>query len=176
VKSVVQVAALTIAVASAAAFAADVRVALPTGGALVLPAPAGWKYSEKPGPVPTVSFSPPSGGSFQVLVSPLVQVGRPASPSDPASIRRLVERGADGARSQAVEKDLPVREFRSSSVFGNYFSATDRAPKPGEYKYLTQGAATVQGLAFTFTILSNDDSRVAVESALRMIEAARREP
>jgi hypothetical protein len=88
----------------------------------------------------------------------------------------LVERGADGARSQAVEKDLPVREFRSSSVFGNYFSATDRAPKPGEYKYLTQGAATVQGLAFTFTILSNDDSRVAVESALRMIEAARREP
>jgi len=41
---------------------------------------------------------------------------------------------AQSALSQAVEKSLPVQELRGGNAQGSYFSATDRAPKPGEFK------------------------------------------
>lgn len=155
--------------------AADVRVPLPSGGALVLPVPPGWKQARPSGPVPTVSFAPETGNSFQVLISALVRSNGSMAPSDPESLRRFVGIGAQDALSQAVEKTLPIQEFRGGGVQGHYFSATDRAPKPGEFKYLTQGAASVQGLPVTFTILSNGDPQLAVEPAFRMLKAARRE-
>jgi hypothetical protein len=156
------------------ALAADVRVPLPGGGALVLPAPSGWKQTMQPGPIPTTSLTA-EGGAFQVLVSPLVRPDGSTAPADPESLRKLVSAGAQDALSQAVEKSLPLRALRGESVQGSYFSATDRAPKPGEFKYLTQGAMSVQGLPVSFTILSNGAPQLAVEPALRMLQSARRE-
>jgi len=157
------------------AAAADVRVALPASGALVLPAPEGWRSLEQPGSVPTVSLTPANGKAFQVLVSPLVRPGAPMPPSDSTSLCRTVQSAANHALSQSVEKSLPLQDLRSATVEGCYFSATDRAPKPGEFKYMTQGAVAVQGLPVSFTILSNGDPRLAVEPALQMLRAARKE-
>jgi hypothetical protein len=91
------------------------------------------------------------------------------------SLRRLVESEASSARAQSVEKSLPIQELGPGEVQGSYFSATDRAPKAGEFKNMTQGAMSVGGLPVTFTILSNGDPKVAVEPALRMLRAAHRE-
>ena len=157
------------------AWAEEVRISVPGGGALVLPVPDGWRSSKQSGPVPTVSLTPSGGGSFQVLVSPLVAPdGRLASAS-PDSLRRSVEGAANEAKSQSVEKSIPIQSFGSGNAQGNYFSATDRAPKPGEFKYLTQGSMSVSGLPVGFTILSNGNAQAAVEPALRMLAAARRE-
>jgi hypothetical protein len=87
----------------------------------------------------------------------------------------MVSSGADSAKSQAVEASLAIQELKSETVQGSYFSATDRAPKAGEFKYMTQGAISVQGLPVTFTILSNGNPKATVEPALRMLRTARRE-
>jgi hypothetical protein len=86
-----------------------------------------------------------------------------------------VEAGANAAKSQAVEQSLPIQSVGTAEVQGHYFSATDRAPKPGEFKYMTQGAMSVSGLPVAFTILSNGNPKAAVEPALRMLAAARKE-
>jgi hypothetical protein len=157
------------------AWAEDLRISVPGGGALVLPMPEGWRSATRSGPVPTVSLTPASGGSFQVLVSPLVAPDGRVAPTSPDALRRTVEGAANEAKSQSVEKSLPIQSFGSGKVQGNYFSATDRAPKPGEFKYLTQGSMSVNGLPVGFTILSNGNPQAAVEPALRMLAAARRE-
>ena len=173
--SFASIVAFSLCVLAGHVWAEEVRVSVPGGGALVLPAPEGWRNGRQPGPVPTVSLTPASGNSFQVMVSPLVAPDGGVAPASRESLRRLVEAGANEAKSQAVEKSLPIQSFGSGEVQGNYFSATDRAPKPGEFKYMTQGAMSVSGLPVAFTILSNGNPQAAVEPALRMLAAARKE-
>ena len=157
------------------AWGGDVRIPIASGGALVVTVPEGWQQRSEAGPVPTLSLTPAKGSAFHVLVSPLVTTDGRMAPASREALRELVASGAEQARPQAVETSLPLHELASPTVQGTYFSATDRAPKPGEYKYLTQGAAAVQGLPVTFTILSNGNAEAAVRPALQMIRGARRE-
>lgn len=142
---------------------------------LVLPAPDDWRSGEEYGGVPTIALTPANGRSFLVMVSTLVGADGRVLSYPGESLRRLVEAGAEATKSQSVEKSLPIRNFGARGVQGHYFSATDKAPKPGEFKYMTQGALSVGALAVTFTILSNGHPQAAVEPALRMLSAARRE-
>jgi hypothetical protein len=167
--------AIAFLVATLPAMAADVRVPLTTGGALVLPVPAGWKYVRQSGDIPTIALTPESGNAFVVLVSPLVRADGVTAPADADSLRSFVSSGAQKALAQSIEKSLPVQDLRGGNAQGSYFSATDRAPKPGEFKYLTQGAVAIQGLPVSFTVLSNGDPQVATEPTFRMLKAARRE-
>lgn len=171
----VRILASTFLVLASQAWAEDVHISVPGGGALVLPVPNGWVSNKQSGPIPTVSLTSASGGSFQVLVSPLVAPDGRLATASPDSLRRSIEGAATEAKSQSVEKSLPIQSFSSGNVQGNYFSATDRAPKPGEFKYLTQGSMSVKGLPVGFTILSNGNAQAVVEPALRMLAAARRE-
>jgi hypothetical protein len=167
--------ALVLGVAALNVHAADARIPLSSGGSLVLPVPDGWRQSDFPGPVKTLSLTPAAGNAFQILVSPLARTDAPSASIDSAAIRRLVESGANSARSQAVEKSVTVQDIKSATVQGNYFSATDRAPEPDGFKYMTQGAMLVNGLPVTFTILSNSNTSATVELALRMLRGSRRE-
>jgi len=173
--SLLRVAAFSFCLLAGHAWAEEVRISIPGGGTLVLPTPEGWRNSMQVGLVPTASITPASGNAFQVLVSPLVAHDGRMAPSSSESLRRLVETGASSAKTQSVERSLPIQSFASGEVHGNYYSATDRAPKPGEFKYMTQGAMSVSGLPVAFTILSNGNAQEAVEPALRMLGAARKE-
>ena len=145
------------------------------GAVLVLQTPEGWRSTKQLGRVPTVSLAPANGNAFQVLISPLVGRDSQLAPSSRESLRALVEAGANAAKSQAVEQSLPIQSFGTAEVQGHYFSATDRAPKPGEFKFMTQGAMSVSGLPVAFTILSHASPKAAVEPTLRMLAAARKE-
>ena len=169
-----RICALSVCALALQASAAEVRVVAP-GAVLVFQAPDGWRSTKQPGRVPTVSLSPATGNAFQVLVSPLVGPDGRLAPSSRESLRGLVEAGANAAKAQAVEQSLTVQSFGAAEVQGHYFSATDRAPKPGEFKYMTQGAMSVGGLPVAFTILSNGNPKAAVEPTLRMLAAARKE-
>ncbi|HEY7676568.1 MAG TPA: hypothetical protein VIG69_05830, partial [Candidatus Methylomirabilis sp.] len=68
---------------------------------------------------------------------------------------------------------IEVRELQGVAARGYYFSATDRAPKPGEYKFMTQGMLRVGSLLVTFTILTNDGQGNIVADALAMLRSAR---
>lgn len=164
-----------LAVAAGQLRAEGVRISVPGGGVLVLSAPDGWHCTTRPGPVPTVLLTPARKDGFQVLVSPLVAPDGRLAPASPDALRHLVEGLANKAKAQSAEESLTLQSFGSGKVQGNYFSATDRAPKPGEFKYLTQGSLSVEGLPVGFSILSNDNPQALVESALRMLGAARRE-
>lgn len=82
----------------------------------------------------------------------------PVTDSDKASmVYAAVSQSAAQASAQSVEGHLATQPFSSGEVRGAYFSATDKAPGPGGYKYMTQGVATVGDEFVTFTALSNAD-------------------
>ena len=71
-----------------------------------------------------------------------------------------------------MEGALPIQEFKGTEGRGFYFSATDRAPVPGEYKYLTQGIIRVGEIALAFTVLTNDGQEAVVKAALAVLQTA----
>jgi hypothetical protein len=166
--------------ASTAAVAADTvakRYALPDKSSLQVMMPAAWKdevRQRQPGVPPTIVFTPREGASFQVLLTP-IRRPRPDMPlATPEQVRASVQRAADDAKSQAVEGTLPLAEIEGASGTGYYFSATDKAPAQGDYKYLTEGMVQVADLTLAFTILTNDGQQQAKATALDMVKSATR--
>jgi hypothetical protein len=155
------------------------RFALPEHGQFVIPVPADWKgqvTQRANGMPPTITFTPASGEPFHVLMTTIWPAARDGQPQSRDQLRATVQRGVDSAKTQAVEKELRVVEFQGRTGPGFYFSATDRAPKPDEYKFLTQGVLRVGELSVTFTILTNDGQDAIVKQALDALKGATQEP
>jgi hypothetical protein len=149
------------------------RVSLGAHGELVLELPAAWKHEmeDTQEGLPTLRLTPSSGAPFEILVTPM-QSGLDEPSARSAAMREFVESAATDAQAQAVEERLEVRELKAASGTGYYFAATDRAPKPGEYKYMTQGMIPVGELVVGFTILTNDGQASVVEDAMASIKRA----
>ena len=67
---------------------------------------------------------------------------------------------------------LIVKELSGPACHGYYFSATDKAPKSGEYAYMTQGIARTGDILIAFTVLTNDGQEAVVKAALDMLRGA----
>ena len=144
-------------------------------GAIHLEVPQSWRDEVRQPPEhfpPTIVFSPQSGPPFQILLTPMYSVRESMVMPTPSTVKSTVERAAQHARSQAVEKAISVQELKGTASAGYYFSATDRNPKPGEYKYLTQGMLRTGELAPTFTILTNDGAEDILADSLLMLKSA----
>jgi hypothetical protein len=168
-----------VATASAGETTSPRRFALPQMGHLELTIPTVWKDQLRQPPQglpPTIALSPPSGNSFQVLITPLWAVRPGAVVPGKDEIRKLVTRAADEARPQAVEKVIQPKEIVGTAGAGYYFTATDRAPKPGEFKYMTQGTIRVGEIALMFTALTNDGAESELATALEMLKGAKHVP
>jgi hypothetical protein len=149
--------------------------AVPDHGSLQLNAPKSWPVAMRAVPnrtVATIAFGPAEGATYQVLITPLAPATKNHPPLGAGAVKQMVEHAADDAQSQSIEKSLTVKELRSGAHIGYYFSATDRAPKPDEYKYLTQGMFGLGEMVITFTILTNDGYENVVPAALTMIKKA----
>ncbi|WP_395317391.1 hypothetical protein [Variovorax sp. UC74_104] len=107
-----------------------------------------------------------------MLITPIWPSGS-ATASTPDELRRLVRGAADQARSQAVERDIEINELGAPGKTGYYFSATDRQPEPGGYKYMTQGAMGLDELRITFTVLINGDPKQPRATALDLVRTLR---
>lgn len=165
--------------AAYSAEAAEVgRYALADRGAIVLSLPDGWRDEVKsagPKLPPTIIFFSSSDRGFQVLVAPIWPFKADIPKPTPESSRDSVQRAADSVRSQAVEKDLKIEGFKGPETHASFFSVTDRARKPGEYRYMTQGIMGLDDLRVTSAILMNEGRNVIVPKALDMLKGARRE-
>jgi len=149
---------------------------LPGHGSIELQVPQTWRDELRQpadGHPPTIIFTPQSGASFQVLVTPVYSMRQGVTMPQPADIRAKVKRSAVSARGQAVEKHIEVRELQGPSATGYYFSATDRAAKAGEYRYMTQGMLRVGKVAPVFTVLTEEKGNKAVAESLTMLRSAR---
>jgi len=154
------------------------RFTLPDHGQFVVQVPRVWQDQLRQPPrrlPPTIVFGPTSGKPFQILMTPLWPATRERPPQSRAELRAAVERAAQAVKAQAVERELPVLELQGRSGPGFYFSATDPAPKPGEYRFMTQGILRVGTLSVTFTILTNEGQQRVVEQALDALKRAAQE-
>jgi hypothetical protein len=136
--------------------------------------PPSWKDELRQPPdrtPPTIVLSPKTGVPFRVLVTAIW--GAKMEKLKDESIRELVQKSAERVKPQAVEKTLQLVELRGTSGKGYYFFVTDKAPKPDEYKYMTQGAMVVGDLLVTFTVLTNGNHEEVTKEALTMLREAR---
>lgn len=170
---------LVLGASLAVAATAPVHIVLPGRGEVVLAVPSGWAPTRAPGAepeAPTASLKESSGRPFHVDVTVFPSGSAAATRADPARVRRFVAEAAKAAQSQSVEKTLAIREVPGASGRGYYFLATDRAPAPGEWKFMTQGALGVGGALVVFTILTNDGQDEIAAAALEMVRRATFQP
>jgi hypothetical protein len=154
------------------------RYPLAEHGAIVLAAPDGWRDEVRnpiPGLPPTIVFHSSSGPGFRLLVTPTWPANLDTPRPTAEAVRESACRAAAAVRSQAVETEIAMKEFKGPEAFGSYFTLTDRAPRPGEYKYMTQGVMGLADLRVTFTVLTNDGGEAIVTQALDMLKGARRD-
>jgi hypothetical protein len=163
----------------AALDSASSHIALPGGDELWLAIPAGWNEkfdSPSTQTPPSVWLTPREGASFNVLITPLSGTTVGAAMADDQKLRAIVTSASRNALARSVEMSIPVHELSGPKVFGFYFFATDRAPAPGEWKYMTTGMVNIDRVPFLFTILTNDGQETVAKTALDLIRAATYHP
>jgi hypothetical protein len=149
---------------------------LPGHGILELIVPTSWKESVSHAPAdlpPTIEFAPASGSEFDVQLTPIWSLTGDPDLSQPDTVRGLVEKIGRRHLDQAVETEITLKKIAGARSRGYFFTITDKAPAPGEWKFLTAGAIGVEGLLLSFTILTNSLDSEDRDRALRMIEQSR---
>lgn len=171
-KSVLRAASTVLALWAPLVFAESFVLGQVGSQQVTVEVPVGWTAVSPPAAMPdaaTVRLS--RGTPEQALMLLTVMAPPPGSPlsgADAAMVDVLVSASARQASAQSEEGELASVRFERGAARGAYFSATDKAPPPGEYKYLSQGLATVGEFAVTFTALSHAEP---AETRDQMLEA-----
>lgn len=149
---------------------------LPGHGVLELSVPKSWKdevrQPSKDLP-PTISFSPGTGDEFSILITPLWDFGSAKDLNSDAKIKKLMEGDMRGMAPGAVEKRLVLTGFKGAETRGYYFQATDKAPKPGEWRYVVRSGVGTGDLLLSITMLSHKKESEAINDALKMFRNLR---
>ena len=123
---------------------------------------------------PTISLRPKDGPAFEVMISVIWRSGSDSTIYESA-LRDQTESAAASTLPSATEAQLSIQEITGTEGHGYYFTATDKAPKPGEYKYLAQGMLKLKDVALAFTVLTNEGQAAVVDEALKALTTATRE-
>jgi hypothetical protein len=149
---------------------------IPGHGTLELNVPTSWKvevHKPQESMPPTLIFKPASGDDFQVLVTVLwSNKGEPDFNSQ-IRVRTLVEKDGQKLLPKTVETKIELKEIKGVSHIGYYFSITDKAPNPGEYRYMNRGVIGVGNLLLNATILHRVKESESVKDALSLLREAR---
>ena len=143
--------------------------ALPDNSKLELTIPDGWKDELKE---KSIILSPRDGAPFRVAMTPVARQKPGASTDTAIKMRVSVQQGADKVKPGAIEQYLAVEQLTGAPGPGYFFSATDREPKPNEFKHLTQGMLLVGDVVVAFSILTNDAQEKVRDQALAMLKSA----
>jgi hypothetical protein len=152
------------------------RYQLPDNSNIQFNVPVAWKDEVRRPPknLPiTIRFGPQTGGSFEVLLTPLWPRKSQAPQASAEKMRDLTHEAASKVKPKVVEKTIPIKELKGPAGSGYYFSVTDRAPKKGEYKFMTQGMIRIGEVLTTFTIFTNEGRESVVPEVLAMLKDAR---
>jgi hypothetical protein len=144
-------------------------------GRLEMQIPLKWGESLRRPPEnlpPTIEFRLKTGAPFRVLITPMWAASKNISLPEGEDLRKSVRKSADQIAPNVVEKEISLVELKGPFVHGYYFSATDRAPEPGGYKFLTQGHARVGDLIVIFTILTNEGQESIISHGIEIIRSS----
>ncbi|MFB3896039.1 MAG: hypothetical protein ACE14V_07030 [bacterium] len=153
----------------------DVMLSLPIPnyGNLVMPVPRDWfgQFNAEGNKLGyNLNIVPPNSG-MEILVTAFGPASGTLMPT-PARMKQMVIKQSKEMLETAIELELKVEEFKGPKAVGYYFSCTDKAPKPNEYKFATQGMAQTGNIMFTFTILANERNISIINKTLQMLAAA----
>jgi hypothetical protein len=150
------------------------RFPIAGSGSLELRVPPSWRSDVDRSPAglpPTITFHPASGRDFEILITPLPLRNRDLR--NPDVLRRRVEDEGRGHLPTAMEDRVVLGEIRGPAAFGYSYSLTDKAPKPGEYEFMTRASVVVGNLVLSATILSHTKDPQSVRDALSMLQGSR---
>ena len=150
--------------------------AVPAHGKFSLRVPDGWQDFSKPMEQPAsvlLRFRPATGDLFYVQVTSFWLDAAKLAKATRESLKATVTKSSEESLRQAIEKDVVLEELRGDETHGYYYSLTDRAPRPGEYKYLTQGSFLTGELMTVFTILYREPVFPEKEMILQMLADAK---
>ncbi len=167
---------LVASVAFAGGLKAVKKYPIPDHGVLELNVPTSWKgevHKPQENMPPTIIFKPASGDDFQVLVTALWSKKEEPDFNSQDKVRTLVEKDSQKLLPNTVEAKIVLQEIKGVNNTGYYFSVTDKAPNPGEYRYMTRGAIGVGNLLLNTTILHRIKESGSVKDALSMLREAR---
>ena len=152
---------------------------IPSHGKITLKVPSGWRVATRPTAEPPSVYlraEPQSGSAFSLQITAVWLDSTKLKKVTPQSMKRDAARTADGLLAQSVEKAAPLHDLVGAQAHGVYYSLTDRAPAPGESRYLTQGTLLCGEALFAFTFLHHETTSAEHESALQMLADARYAP
>ena len=116
------------------------------------------------------------GLQFEISLTPSWPMKADESASAEKAVRERVGRLAEDIKPNVVERNLDIVKLKGSSGTGFYFSATDKSPKPMEYKFVTQGIVNAARITVGFTILTHEGQGDVVAAALSMLKTAKHIP
>jgi hypothetical protein len=149
---------------------------VPEHGSLELSVPTPWKgevHKPQEKMHPTIIFNPARGNDFQVLITVLWGKTGDQDFNSQEKVRTFVEKDGQKLLPNAVEPNIVLQEIKAVNNAGYYFSITDKAPNPGEYRYMTRGAVGVGNLFLNFTILHSVKDSQSVRDALSVLQEAK---
>jgi len=149
---------------------------IPEHGTLELSVPTSWKgevHKPQEKMPPTIIFDPAKGNDFQVLITVLWGKSGDQDFNSQEKVRTFVEKDGQKLLPNAVEPNIVLQEIKGVNNAGYYFSITDKAPNPGEYRYMTRGAIGVGNLFLNFTILHRVKDSQSVRDALSVLQEAK---
>jgi len=152
---------------------------IPGHGTFEFNVPASWKvkvHKPQENLPPTIIFSPAKGNNFEVTISMMESKTGESGFNKQDRVRTLVEKDAQKLLPNTVETKIVLNEIKGINHTGYYFSVTDKAPDPGEYRYMTRAGIGVGNLLLNTTILHRVKESGAVNEALSMLRQARQTP
>lgn len=157
--------------ASAAANAGTWRTyPQPSGGAVLLDVPAGWKEEirqKDPTFAATIVLRPSQGKAFEVLLTP-IPMRKPATMAD---VEASLIKGGAKHLATAKQESIVVEKLEGEEASGRYYRLTEKDPKPDEYPNVIGGGLVVGPLIAGFTVLFHEEGAAA--EALRVLQSVR---
>ncbi len=145
---------------------------IPSHGVLTMSVPISWHSETRQPPndlPPTIAFRPEAGKYFEILITVIWSPGQKPNFNSPEEIRKIVEKSGNEILHTGVETELNLHELKGSDTSGYYYTLTDKAPKPGEFEYVTQGDLGVGDLLLIFTILTHAKESEIIKDVLEML-------
>ncbi len=149
---------------------------VPGHGTLELKIPASWKgevHKPQANMPPTMMFNPPKGNDFEVIITVLWGKTGEQDFNSRERVRTLVEKDGQKLLPNAVETKIELQEIQGVDHTGYYFTVTDKAPDPGEYRYMTHGTIGVGDLLVIATVLHRVKGSESVNDALAILREAK---
>src|SRR5215831_3703936 len=152
---------------------------VPEHGRLRMVVPPLWKVvskAMKTPPAATVHMQPSIGDAFDLQLTTIWLDPARKAKMTPDVVKANVRRSGETLLKDAENKSLIIDDLKGEDIAGYYFTLADSNPKPGEFRYVTQGTFVTGDLMTAFTFLHRLPDPEDLEQVLRMLGGARQVP